>query len=119
MPDSTTHLRRNEQRFGRSLAVLLFELATGTDLFPKDINRDNMINEADRQVISFVSSDFTNCCGCAGIGKLDCNQPRAAGVSVQASTWHYSVAQTFDTGSDCSVSVRQFCCILYLASQPP
>ena len=66
--------------------MLLFELATGTDLFPKDINRDNMINEADRQVMSFVASDFTNCCGYAGIGKLDCNQPRAAGVSVQAST---------------------------------
>jgi hypothetical protein len=112
-------LRMNEQRFGRSLAVLLFELATGTDLFPKDINRDNMINEADRQVISFVSSDYANCCRYAGVGKLDCDQPKAAGVSVQASTWHHSVAQTFDTGSDCSVSMRQFCCILYLTSQPP
>ena len=41
-------------------AVLLFELATGTDRFHKDINRDNMINKADRQVISFVASDLTN-----------------------------------------------------------
>lgn len=31
--------------------MLLFELSTGVDLFPKDLNRDNIVTEADRQAL--------------------------------------------------------------------